>query len=157
MFQRESCSLDVMDVGVAPLSYVLVHPLGVGNQPRRSSSCSNFLAHAGFGRERRMEAMAGIWTAVGHFRVDQHFPAFISSSFRAMGLVPAMEAWKIFFRGHCSSVAGLRGVHYPLDCPEPSSLRTACIYSIQLRRGVAARQRPRCKRYMDGILASMYR
>ena len=92
MFQRKSRSLEFLDLGPAAVRYFLVHALDLGNQPRGTVAGRDFLADADNRRERRIEAMAAIWLALGRCSTDQHDSIVISSRLRTVGLVPPRQA-----------------------------------------------------------------
>src|SRR5205809_6905012 len=46
VLQRKGCSVDGMGLGSASFRHVLVHAMGVGDEPRRASAGCDFLAHA---------------------------------------------------------------------------------------------------------------
>ena len=105
MFQRKGCGVDVLDLGAAAVCDLLVHALGVGNEPGRTVAGDHFLADARDGREKRVEAMAAVWLAVGRCCADQHCPAVIFARFRVVGLVPSRQARQAF-AGRSSSRVG---------------------------------------------------
>jgi len=55
MFRRTSRSVDGLDLGAAAVRHLLVHAVGLGDQPRRAAAGSDFLADADHGRERGMQ------------------------------------------------------------------------------------------------------
>src|SRR5271169_1695295 len=98
MFQRKSCGVDGLDLGVIASDYFLVYAVGVGDQPGGAVAGGNFLADAGDGRSGRPETVAGFRFALGRGGVDQPLAVVVSAGFGAVGVVEAREARTDFTR-----------------------------------------------------------
>src|SRR6202030_2125777 len=96
MFQRTSSSLECVDLGASSLDNVLVHSLGVGDQPRRSADGSALLVDAGDGRKRWSKAVADVCCDLGHCGAHESIITGLSARFRVVDLVSTVEAWQTF-------------------------------------------------------------
>src|SRR5271166_4787750 len=104
-----------MGMGTAPECDLLVHALGVGDEPVGTASGDNFLAGADAGRSRWTVAMDLVWFALGHCSAEQHFPAFVLTGCGIVGLVPPGESWKAASGRRSDCVHGVRRLHHAMD------------------------------------------
>ena len=92
MLPRKSRALVSLAVGSAPAGDVLVHAVGVGDEPGGAAARTDFLVDTRPRRKRWTEAVVRVWIALGNRRPDQHFPARVPACFWTVVMVSAPEA-----------------------------------------------------------------
>src|SRR5258708_1641690 len=96
--------------------YVLVYPMGVGNQPGGAAPCRYFLADPRLGRARRSRPLARVRAVVGNCGSYQYFPTGVSACLWTVDMAPTLETRQDFADGNCSSVADIRRLPGSVDC-----------------------------------------
>src|SRR5207245_1334627 len=87
---------------------VLVHALGLGDQPCRPAAGPHFLAGTETRGTGRHQAMDRVWAVVGRGRADQYFPALFSARIGIVALVPAWEERQALAGWSCPGICLLR-------------------------------------------------
>src|SRR5437870_2072485 len=114
MFQRTSSGLECVDLGASSLNNVLVHPLGVGDQPRRSADGSALLVVASDGRKRRSKAVADVRSDLGHYGAHQSIITGLSARFRVVDLASTLEARQTLSGWNRSGLRCIPRLHCPV-------------------------------------------
>ena len=118
-------------MGPSSVGNVLVHAVGVGDQPRRSPACGAFLADAGYGRKRGSKAVADVRSDLGHCGAHQSIITGLSARFRIVDLVSPLEARQTLSGWSRSGVRCIPGLHCPVADSQLPYLRTACFSAFE--------------------------
>src|SRR5436190_819336 len=151
MFQRASSSLECVDVGPSSIDHVLVHALGVGDQPSHPPAGSDLLVDAGDERKGWSKAVALVRTDLGHYGAHQSIITGLSARFRVMGLVSTLEGRQTFSGWNRSGLRCIRRLHRPVADSQLPYVWTICVSAFELRCGTPHWQWTRSERYVDGV------
>ncbi len=106
-----------------PLRNVLVHTLGMGDEPVRPAADHNLLARAHHGRSRRdLMPWLRVRTALGRRRVDQHGASVVPAGLGAMGLVPSRPARPAVVCRRSSGFGRFLRLHHSLAAAQLSNV-----------------------------------
>jgi len=92
LWRTSRCGLG-LDMGLHALRDLLVHEMGLGDEPVRLVDRNHFLACDQHGRARWLGAMDTVRTPVGNRGAEQPRVAFISPCLRPVRMVSTLEAW----------------------------------------------------------------
>src|ERR1700733_3741738 len=106
--------MDCLALGAAPLRHVLVHALGVGDEPGGVSVNLNFLAGSDLGRPRRPLPVDRVRRALGFGCPNQYLSSGVSSRFWLVGLASPLDKKETLVRRSDAGLDYFSSLHRPV-------------------------------------------
>src|SRR6266849_4430992 len=143
-----------MDLGLISLRDLLVHQVGMGDEPFGAAGCGHLLDRNFHGRQQgQPPSMGPFWTALGNRGAQQPVAVVIPAGLWALRLLSAMEIGKAIACRSCAGIGYLSRIHYTMAAAQLSCLSSTGISARQFWRRTAHGQRPLCGRHL-AILSS---
>src|SRR5882672_9532601 len=111
-------------MGTSAVSNVLVHALGVGDEPRCAFASGALLADAGNGRKGGLETVAGIRADLGHRRSHEYLITCLPTRFRTLDLVSPLEAEQAFSSWNHPCLSHVSGLYHAMAHSQLPHFRT---------------------------------
>src|SRR5258708_644022 len=117
-----------MDLGLVSLRDLLVHQVGMGDEPFGAAGCGRLLDRNFHGRRgERFKTLGALWIAMGNRRAQQPVAAVIPAGIRALRMVSATEIGKAIASRSCAGIGNLCRRHYTVASAQLSCLSSTGI------------------------------
>src|SRR5713226_1260091 len=127
-----------MDLGTFSLRNLLVHQVGMGDEPFGAAGCGHLLDRNFHGRWReQLKSLGAFWIALGNRGAQQPVAAVIPAGLWALRMVSAMEIGKAIACRSCAGVGNLSRSHYTVAAAQLSCLSSTSISTRQFWRRIA--------------------
>src|SRR6266849_2477601 len=127
-----------MDLGTVSLRDLLVHQVGMGDEPFGLVGCGHLLDRNFHGRRReQLKSLGAFWIALGNRGAQQPVAAVIPAGIWALCMVSPMEIREAIACRSRASCGDFSCIHYTMAAAQLSCLSSAGISARQFWRRIA--------------------